>query len=1478
MRELLAIFFCLAAALPLSAQTNPAPVRLAIVSASPGAGELADRLTAELSGDARIHLLERTEVERIYREQGLSAANRDDLKLGRMLGADGLLLLTMTGKGTNQVLDTRLVAVKPGVVVTAEKFAGLGTTVDWPASYAKRLQTFLPKLTVMANDAVPVSIVNLRSAISSADAVETDSELQTLIIQRLSREPQLFVLERQKLQQLGEEKVLSADESAFWNGAWLLEGVADQNGFSKDTITLSARLTPSKGGAPVLLEAAGGRTNFAEVINVLATKVVTALKVTPTVKEWNAGDEAVKYFAEAQWALRWGAFKEAQAAADSAWALGKKDLECALVRGRAYLMELQSESVRFQNGESTLSAGYNADGKPLGPTPSDQSVQAEIRRLASEYPLMIGFSTTEANHAKSIQYAFADKWPTRESISHALHILELYQAFNRESADGIPKVLWRGPGWSDWHNSDWYQLGLDDLAAASGVLQAFCLVPDSQNNLTDDLADLRARTRSVAGLLFQSPSVYNGYFVGSRVANHDELSQTMVEKPNIFSSMVSWGCFWQERPEDTVALYRKLMGSPVFCYIHPAFWNRDIPHPYLAAWNEEDRKRIPAAWNSFLGELDTSTNLLWRLEAHALALTVINDDSKLGAAFTNFFGEIFTNRSELIANPVEVIYENWNGDTLAKHQNGGSVYSKAREQLSLTYYSTYRPQLEAMNSEYWDKTVPAGKTSFVFEDQKKFLRENRPYDSRTFDDMFREKSYSQEQAQEILALIIAYKSNLLAGAESTDKMEKFRRQSAVHSVEFFLQRDVERMAHPESAKPPVQPAVAAAAAPVLLQRPAHPLKPETATAALSTNIIPAEKYLEIPLDEFSLGELMDVRITSHHWLEGKLVLDLRCAGQVVTLNERGYLQSARGVALTGIAILDPATEHWQVIPCPPMDESAPHYYFYHHTTLCHGELFTGQGGKIRKYDAAKKTWQELVLPDIGNCELFTVNDRLYAANHDLIVEILQTGGTHTLASNRRQPPVSALDADNLGTPTLFAGPGGSLRVATANKIWSSNGTNWDEVCAAPKAAAVPVISAEGVLFSGNGWNSPAGIWRLPVSSEKMEHALGPIQSENRMPPGSPVPTRTRPFWQTPPGVMAGREPAASRGSQLWLLADHSKSEDIVNEQEHLIIGKKILPQDGYHAELYCFSEGHPEPQKIFMKFAAADSRVPLDGGSRQNASSFPGHPISWLCVGSGNLFVGRESSDAVGAYQTQVGIWMIPTAPLDAEIARQKKIQDEQVTQDVAAAKQSSQLLLLKYDQNHDGIIQGDEKEAALADENFITSQLDQIDTNKNGWLDPEALKYFDANKNAILDANEQTGIGIAQRLLARRLLRKFDADGNGLLDHREFTACVQSSFGELSRMGMVNSFPDQNHDNWIDVDELETLYQAETLRSLQTHRGPGMFPPGLMQPGMISNANSSQRFKILVENIWNNHDGNPGRPPHNGFTPPAIRPPGQPQ
>ena len=345
MKRTCLIIAILISALRLPAQTN-APVRLALISESADASAAADVLTAELSNHKNLQLLERNEVEKIYREQALSAGNRNYLKLGQILGADGLLLLD-ADKGV--ILKTRLIAVKPGVVLAAESFPKPDKDLaDWSSAYARHLERLFPKLTVLAKDAIPISVVNLRSALQSAEGKETERQLTLLLVERLSREPQLFVTERQRLNMLATENALaSLDDSAFWDGSFLLDGTLDAAGFSPDQMTVSARLVPAKGGVMVEIGVNGSRTNLSEVINRLAEKVLAALKPGATNAAWNAVDEAEQFYAEAQWAMKWSLYPQAQAAAESAWALGKRTPDAARLVVRAYAETLPDHGMNI---------------------------------------------------------------------------------------------------------------------------------------------------------------------------------------------------------------------------------------------------------------------------------------------------------------------------------------------------------------------------------------------------------------------------------------------------------------------------------------------------------------------------------------------------------------------------------------------------------------------------------------------------------------------------------------------------------------------------------------------------------------------------------------------------------------------------------------------------------------------------------------------------------------------------------------------------------------------------------------------------------------------------------------------------------------------------------------------------------------------------------------------------------------------------
>ncbi len=349
--------------------SNAAPARVAILAAEPALGAADDMLTAAFSKRQGVILLERSQIEKVYREQQLSAGNQDLIKLGQILGADGLAILQTVAEGTNQFLQSRLIAVKPGVVLAEFRSPWpLKNLAQWSGLAASDFSPLLPKLTVLPKDAVPISILNLHSPLRTAVSQEFERELTVLLIHRLTHEPDLFVLERQHLNEAEAEKQLAPDNSPFWTGRYLLDGVVDKDGYNAATASISARLVLPQGGEPILLDVAGPRTNLNAVVELLVGKVLATLHRSPNSTAWNPGREADRFYEEAQWDNRWNLLPEAAAAGESAWALGRHDKALAGVlidayRGQTTSIEsvMRAPEVFLQNYALGLSNGAAPD-------------------------------------------------------------------------------------------------------------------------------------------------------------------------------------------------------------------------------------------------------------------------------------------------------------------------------------------------------------------------------------------------------------------------------------------------------------------------------------------------------------------------------------------------------------------------------------------------------------------------------------------------------------------------------------------------------------------------------------------------------------------------------------------------------------------------------------------------------------------------------------------------------------------------------------------------------------------------------------------------------------------------------------------------------------------------------------------------------------------------------------------------------------
>jgi hypothetical protein len=295
-------------------------------------------------------------------------------------------------------------------------------------------------------------------------------------------------------------------------------------------VTVNARLVPPKGGAPILINISGSRTNLSDVVNRLVQKVIVGLKRGSTSPAWNPAEEAAQYFDEAKWAFKWGMLKEAQAACESSWALGDNTRKVAELRIRTYQEE----------------------------------------------------GTPERNALVDLHPELRECTPDAAMLSPALRAIELYQRdFASFCTNGTRA------------DTNWFDLGLDVLSHTSLLLRQFYFHPEARQPHEEQLAELRHSEREMAALIDTAP-VYRNFvpsmhslFIWGRNNFFSELN------PALKHLEAGAGVFWQDTPERCVEIYRKYQRAgqmpnlrEYFAHASPIGWNPNDESRGATLWRD----------------------------------------------------------------------------------------------------------------------------------------------------------------------------------------------------------------------------------------------------------------------------------------------------------------------------------------------------------------------------------------------------------------------------------------------------------------------------------------------------------------------------------------------------------------------------------------------------------------------------------------------------------------------------------------------------------------------------------------------------------------------------------------------------------------------------------------------------------------------------------------------------------------------------
>ena len=1065
------------------------PVKVAVVFETPDLAASADVLTTVLSSQDGIVLLEREKIGQIVSEQALSIlVGAEMLKLGSLLGADGIIALQVTNEGTNQMLGTRLISVRHGVVLRdSECPLEMGADLDRVRHFVRQIESLLPKLTLLPKDAVPISVLNLRSATQTRDSESLDRQLTTLLLRRLAAEPAVFVLERQRLETMSFERELARTTHSLWTAAYLLDGTVNGDGQTKDEVSVSVRLLAPGLAEPIAFDVHGRSDGLATIMDDLVKQVLVALQRTSHLPDWSPADEAGTFQQEAQWALRWRMWKDAQAAADAAWALGNRSEETAIARVRAYREDARTD-----------------------PGPSYCSQQR--------------------------QWIYFSRPPNPVKLASALRALAIYETFSRQNFPDPAAV-----------EELWSQVGGQVVETASELLWHFYLTVEARRGGEPELAELRARTREVAEWVSQTASMQRSFWPASTErADPSELRKSIALPGNVWRVKARYGPLWQETPEQGLTVYRELMESPRFGYVRREMLHRDLASPRLCGWNWTDRKRAAGTWTRFVDELCASTNAVLKIEGELLKVAEATDDSRLTEAVGRLREDLVRSPS-LLPNP-DTCAELPDALNRLAYLVRSSVATAA--ELEAERILRECEQMVPRPTGLAGVSRSAG-TSSTFESQVQFLTQNSSFQPLDFARQFRKPTRMADEAKGLLPLLETYQTNLVrkiaADTNSAELNATLVRVKALEtSLRFYANRPRLSATTATMAAPSPASAQTVAAGPITYGQITYESLNWIEPA--SSCLAPSECRTA---PEVILGEkptLVTVKGRIHR--EGRLWFRVHYDVSVKTVSLNfGATTTKNRTAIFGF---DPRNGEPDVIPLPAehfVQAGQPYKSFTDSFEVLGGYLYAVGAESLCRFELNRRTWSELPVAVTPTTRLQAVGGRLYVLSEESILQLATDGlSTKVLASSRRRPSAGILDqAESYTGLRLFGGVEGNLRAALGDKLYAQSGNAWT-VRTLTATPTVEVFQNGALLRSG----SHADINRLSICwtpSDTLECAVE-IPGGNFIPhpPRWPLRTHRRdgkaeePRWQGLPYRFSVNSPATAQGTNLLMYVERTRED------------------------------------------------------------------------------------------------------------------------------------------------------------------------------------------------------------------------------------------------------------------------------------------------------------------------------------------------
>lgn len=312
--------------------------RLAII-ADDNTVPLADLLTVQLTAKPLLELVERQEIARVLSEQKLTrlfaadSANYEEI--AGLLHADALLLINERTIGNRKFIESRLIRVTPGLVLdTVYTPSPVASPENWAERMGTRVESQAAK--VIQTDAIALSLLNLRTSISSSTSRGLNRTLTVLLNDRLAHQSPFVLLDRDAM-----DRLVAEDAGGFWTSSFLVDGTLEPALDGSGKFSLAIRFQPTGRGEALTFTITGSQADPSAAIDELLTKINARIAGGMSPVRRNLPDEAQSYFDEAQWAFASEQPALAQNAAETAWALGLRSLPVARLRVLATMRTLR---------------------------------------------------------------------------------------------------------------------------------------------------------------------------------------------------------------------------------------------------------------------------------------------------------------------------------------------------------------------------------------------------------------------------------------------------------------------------------------------------------------------------------------------------------------------------------------------------------------------------------------------------------------------------------------------------------------------------------------------------------------------------------------------------------------------------------------------------------------------------------------------------------------------------------------------------------------------------------------------------------------------------------------------------------------------------------------------------------------------------------------------------------------------------------